>query len=439
MLGAGTLLNFQNVGTTKPFTSSLYVNKVDYVEIANKGLSSFINSCKTLYGDNIDITITEQQLYNFSKDDIVTFTIKDSIFKNKETTETRQGLVIKTDTQTPIIDYDISYVSAGTRGTLPNISLTNSNYVWNATAILNLYCSYDEPQIIEASKENMVDELNGEDRGSVYRTIKIKNDIHWSDGDNNGTDLYLLSNIALNKVGGSNVDVTYLDSFGNRTKPFLYVYSINPTYTEAYRNTTLTKLVDGSIVVKLINVKNKNIPLIITPYQDENVKIMLKIKNTSANVNFNIKAITGGENLPLAPINSNSSENGYGVYYYQIDSKVPTKDGKYNLQLTFSENEDLKAEDSLIIDTLCKFEYNDIFEKRYNVTQDSINERILHYDINKVFDYTRKVNSDKYIEDPLDAKSFFNTAHIFNSFTIPMADLYMSEKSESNITLINNR
>lgn len=439
MLGAGTLLNFYKAGTTQVFTSPLYVNKVDYVEIANKGLSSFINSCKTLINGNgnesIDITITEQQLYNFSKDDIVTFTVKDSIFKNKETTETRQGLVIKTGTQTPIIDYDISYVSAGTRGTLPNISLTNSNYVWNATAILNLYCSYDEPQIIESSKENMVDEINGEDRGSVYRAIQIKNVVHSS----NDIDLYLLCNISLNKVGGSNIDVTYLDSFGNRTKPFLYVYNINPTYTQAYRNTTLTKLVDGSIVVKLMNVKDKIIPLIITPYEDENVKIMLKIKNISANINFDIEVITDNGNLPLTPINSNNTNNGYGVYYYQVDSSLPIKDGKYNLRLTFSENEDLKAEDSLIIDTLCKFEYNDIFEKRYNITQDSINERIIHYDIDKVFDYTHKVNSDKYIEDPLDAKSFFNTAHIFNSFTIPMADLYMSEKSESNITLINNR
>lgn len=429
MLGAGTLLTFFNANTNTPFTDSLTVNKVDYVEIANKGLSSFVDSCNSLAsGSGIDIVVTEQQLFNFSKGDIVTFTLKEEVFERiKSDSDVITGLVLKTDTQTPIIDYNIGYQSASSSGKLPNISLSNNEYVWNATAVLNLYCSYDEPQLIAKNKKNMTDTSTGEHRGSVYREITINGRTLKA----TGSDLYMLCNIALNKVGGTNIDVTYIDSYGSRTSPHVFIYTINQEYIQNYRNTNLVKLTDGSIMVKLPNLSEDGhkgtLQLNIGTY--DNYKTMLKIKNINDKVKFKI------QNKNAINCINNSEENGYGVYYYELDNDTTS----VTLEFTSDESYTFQETDSLIICPLCKFHHKELFEDKYGITQNEINERISYYDIDKVFDYTYKVNTDKYIEDPLEAKSFFNSAHIFNYFTIPMADLYMSDKSESSITLINNR
>lgn len=442
MLGAGTLLRFYTKdinNNVNAYTKQLSVNVVDPVEVANKGLSSFVDSCKLM---DFYSLIREQQIYNFSEGDTLIFTINDKAKQSIESGKPLTAICIKTGENTPITDYDITYKSGTTTDSLPKITLSDEEAVWNVTAVLNIYCSYDEPQIIETINKDYSG--SGVDRmDQCYKKITIDG-IDYSPIDSQTgkhQELYMLSNVALNKIGGTNIDITYLDSYGRRTKTYIFVYTTDDDFDTYYNQSLLSKNFDGSVTVSLNKAMVKDNTLGSITYHnmlqlpeitgfDENYNMLLKITNKNEDIQF---VITDESDI-IRPINCYNDTLNDGVYYYVIEGN-----NKHHLTLFFNCDRELQDTDQIIIDQIYKFRYNPEFMQKYGIDYASLQERILYFDIDNIFDYTHKVKEDYLIKDPLEAKSFFTSSHIFNDFTLPMADLYMSSQSQSNITLINNR
>lgn len=388
---------------------SLKVEVVDYSKIESQGLISFTD--KLINGD-FEVVLREQQIYNFSEDDKIILTLNDDIIDNI-IDEDILAPYFETNETTIVKDFEVTYESQGTIQSLPKIQVTNSDAQWNATAVLNINCSYDQPQKIQQNDNYS------------YKYIGIDNELY-SPNDN---DMYMLSSVMLDKVGGHNIDVTYLDSYGERTNPYIFLYE----NVDIYDKSPFTKTVDGNLIINVssIELKDENGKPIINltqKHKESAYNLLLPIRNVMDENPFEL--YVNGE--ALKPINSDYTKLGRGIYYFELDSSIEDlfiKLDKHSNSFT----------DQLIIEPLFKFTYNDLFKDRYGINYDSIYQRIRYYDINNLFNYTHQVESDLYIEDPLESKAFFNSAHIFNQFTLPMAELYMSDKTKSNIKLINNR
>lgn len=400
-LYAGTKIIFE-----KPFKDSVEV--IDYTKIASQGLSAFIDK---LHDGTENMTVREQQIYNFSEDDKIILTLNDNLINN-------EGCNIDapcfTTSETTVVDnFDVTYESQGTIQSLPKIQVANSDTQWNATAILNINCSYDQPQKIHQNDNYS------------YKYIGINGEIFSPEDD----DIYMLSSVMLNKVGGHNVDITYLDSYGERSNPYIFLYY----NVDIYEESPFTKTTDGNILINVASIEKyaedgKPVVMLTQLHNESTYNLLLPIRNVMDNNPFEL--YVDGE--PLRPINSDNTILGRGMYYFELNNSVTELKVKFN-------DTTKTLTDQLIIEPLFKFTYNDLFEDKYGIDYETIYQRIRHYDINNLFDYTHTVESDLYIEDPLNAKEFFNSAHIFNQFTLPVADLYMSDKTSSNIKLINNR
>lgn len=383
------------------------VEILDYTKIASQGLSSFIDK---LHDGTKDIIIREQQIYNFSEDDKIILTLNDNLIDNEGCNISAP--CFETGEITVVDNFEVTYESQGTIQSLPKIQVANTDAQWNATAILNVNCSYDESQKIHKNDNYS------------YKYIGIDGE-QYSPEEN---DIYMLSSVMLNKVGGHNIDITYLDSYGERSNPYIFLYYSIDIYNES----PFMKTTDGNILINVASIEDfesgKPTVILTQLHNEETYNLLLPIRNVMENNPFELYV----DDKPIKPINNDNTILGRGIYYFELDNDT-TK-----LKIKFSDTTKALT-DQLIIEPLFKFTYNDLFESKYGIDYETIYQRIRHYDVNNLFDYTHTVESDLYIEDPLNAKEFFNSAHIFNQFTLAVGDLYMSDKTKSNIKLINNR
>lgn len=143
----------------------------------------------------------------------------------------------------------------------------------------------------------------------------------------------------------------------------------------------------------------------------------------------------------LTPINGDKSNTegwlGKGTYYFYIES-IP-EDTNFTQFYIQVDKHTTNLSDTLLIKQLFKCERNEDFVEKYHISHQNLYDKLIELDIDKEFNYTHTVPQESLIKDPLDAKSFFNTYHVCNAFTLPKADLNISEKSATSITLINNR
>ena len=412
-LYAGTKLIFET-----EFSKELDV--IDYNKIASQGLTAFIDKLEG-YEDNSaptpNMIAREQQIYNFSEDDKIILTLNDEIMNNPLPEEGIDAPCFTTSDMTVIDNFEITYESQGTVQNLPKIQVANSNAQWNATAILNINCSYDKAQKIHKNDSYS------------YKYIGIEG-THYSPEED---DIYMLSSVMLNKVGGHNIDITYLDSYGERNNPYIFLYhSISK-----YESSPFIKTSDGNILINVASIKDfessKPVITLNQSHAESTYNLLLPIRNVMDDNSFKLYYKNGNNYVALTPINRDADDSlGRGIYYFELT------DSMTELKIEFSKISTVNT-DQLIIKPLFKFTYNNLFENNYGINYETIYRRIRDYDINNLFDYTHTIESDLYIEDPLNSKEFFNSAHIFNQFTLPVADLYMSDKTKSNIKLINNR
>lgn len=407
VLGPGTLVRLlANPGEDASGNVVFEVVAVDYQDIAMYGLDSFVDSCKLL---SVNGLVREQQIYNLTSGDSINIQLKQSY--NEE-----YYPIFTTDTSTVVKDFDVQYSTNGeTFEKLPGIDVEDNESSWSGSAILNIDAAYDEAQTIN-------NEAPIEERQSIQQLTV--NGISYPNDDEikNASLLYLLSNATLTKVGGNNVDVTYLDAYGERKNLEILIYSLNPAFKEEpffYIQGELSMRFDGqSHTVTGIQLQ-------------EGYSYMLGIVNNSAQSKGYTFSISD-QNGPLHCLNNAGPNYPNGSYYFTLDST--------STQLTFTTSTN-SPEDFLTIQHLVKYTPNELFEERYGITSSDIEQQILVYDTEGLFKYNYQVDPATRIDDPLEAKTFFEENHICNSYTIGNAQLRMADVNslDSSISIINNR
>lgn len=448
ILGEGTLLKFKSNNT---LTSS----RVDYIDIATKGIDSFRNNCKEL---DFELTVVEQQLYSFAQGDQITFRY---LLENDAIPSSGEKSIYITSNGYTLIDntkYQIQYISSGGQPEyLPDIILGSSDSIWRATATFNIVTANDSPQTID----NTYVGTDGKEEGKYFarRSLEI-NGIQYLP-ETEGT-LYLYSDVAINKIGGMNTDISYLDIQSKRNSPYLYLYSLNESVTNQLGTVSQSPHIQ---IAKpnndTIQFKIKSVPVNSDPIKIDfkklsyfkNHNFLLKIYNHSRQFKFKLEVSNDNINYePLRCVNQSVQDEAYGhglCYFVFSQEDVQTE---YSLRILVYKPKDQYGEyipseevevqsdtDKITFDSWYRIEYDTIFQEKYGISQEEIDKTLRYYDKDSEFDYAYMVPIEQYIRNPLEAKSFFNVYHPFNQFTIPKGDLYMSSKNKSNINLINNR
>lgn len=445
----------------------LYVESVAYDDVAQNGTSSFFNIA--LFPDNaenypsgLSVILREQQIFNFAGGDSIMITLKDDYAGSNFPK-------FSTGVWTPVVGFMVKYKTADSTGyeDLPKISDSSiEDENWRGTAILNIDSSSTDSQAINNSLEVPGKETTEANRQSIQQfTI---NDVKFPKNapgktENGAIDeslseiLYLLSSVPITKVGGNNVDISYLNEYGELKNVDVLVYSLNP----AFSGLGFDKIGDNILLSVDGNEHTvENIEL------EMGYKFILGIVNSSSvgftiigkkkdGSKFDIKCLTGG---------GFSSEGktyfANGTWFFSIDQQNVTDeaDRLYSFTITFYNNEK-DGNASLLFEELLKCKDNNFFDdvnnkKVYGITSEELLQEVTTLDtvkeVNKesgeqkevhYFKYNYKVPNDVLIEDPLKGKYFFNENHVFNPYTIGQAQMRMAgyNENDSNIVLINNR
>ena len=254
---------------------------------------------------------------------------------------------------------------------------------------------------------------------------------------------YMLSSITLNKVGGDDIDISYLDAMGERlnTSIFIYKDAFNSTDTPYFEY-------EGSSILLNLDKVPENINSIGIDISNTDIKTMLVVTNTftSPTLTVSIKLGTTEETAEfIEGFNINSSQNlSTGTYYLKIDSTDISDESK----LFFIWSEEPSNKDIIKIAPLFRyslFEGNERnpnspdFSSTYNITEQEILLEVQKLDIHNIFKYNFEVDDNDKILNPLQADTFFNSNHIFNQFTIGEGNLRIYPNTESNISIVNNR
>ena len=468
LLGTGTLIRLEE----NPFGDSLPIFKVDvvaYEDVAMLGLESFTDKTKLL---SVNALVKEQQIYNLTGGDSISIEIDKekyegtpySMVKRTQsssgdiTTETISGLAFpyfSTTQANSVIGYDVQY-STGDAGfqPLPGIEIDDETSNWSGTAILNIDATYDEAQIIDNSLPNGAQ--NNEQKKSLQQLIvrrlvedsdgseenQIVNQFYPVDPFSEDSEINVLTNVSLTKVGGINIDVTYLDAYGERTNINLFAFELNPAFSSEplfsktpeygirmnFKTTGLGTLPNISVSTSGSN----------TIFTISNIKLetgfnyILGIRNTSQSRKFWL-AYSNNNYVECLNTTSNSKDGNVaskglsnGKYYFLLDN---INRDITSLQIII-DGEDEQG--FLEFDNLTKCVPNELFELNYGISPSNIEELLPIYDYEGLFKYNYQVPNDVLIEDPLSAKTFFNENHPCNRFTIGHVNLLIPTDSQAN-------
>ena len=467
ILGTGTLVRlFDN-----PFSDSLPILKVDaasYEDVAMQGLSSFTDKTKLL---SVDALVKEQQIFNLTAGDSVSIRITDdytgtpySLVKwqeqgDKLISNTYKGTAFPffcTNQSNSVEGLEVEYAT-GDAGysALPGIEIEEEGSNWVGSAILNINATYDDAQIVNNTVPGGTTKAN--DKQSLQQIIIRRLDAN-SDGqttETNANKLYpidpygsnselnVLTNVSITKTGGINIDVTYLDAYGERTNINLYAFELNPAFNA---QPLFSKTPEYGI---RMNFKTKGLGQLSniststlgtnTVFQISNIKLeqdykyILGIRNTSASKKFWLQYSDSSYvecmNTPTAGEIGNTPSRGLttGKYYFLLDN--------VNRNIT-SLKIIIDGEDEqgfLEFDDLTKCVENDLFSKNYGINISQIEEQLPIYDYNGYFKYNYLIPNDVLIKDPLEAKKFFDENHPCNRFTIGHVNLLIPTESSKNV------
>ena len=247
LVGAGTLIRLNentNVTSLPRFTCET----VPYLTVSTQGLDAINDKTKVL---PVQTLIREQQMYNLVGGDRFAITLNDpnssepftGINFTDANGDNHLCFPYFSTTQPNVVrGYTVQY-GTGDAGLqeLPGIEVQDDTSSWIGTAILNLNCTYDEAQIIDNSLPDGAD--SNEDKKSLqqvtigrtvtdqeedteqYVTVSYPKNPYTSDQKYN-----MLANITLSKNGGINIDVTYLDAYGERSNINLYAFELNSAF-----------------------------------------------------------------------------------------------------------------------------------------------------------------------------------------------------------------
>lgn len=421
------------------------VIRISYNDIDMSGINAFSQYCLKIDSE-CEMFVREQQIHQLVEGDTIYLNIETSAEGEDVTNRKFQmisdsGKVIEVDKpyfcswmDTIVDGFTVSYkTSTGSDVSLPRVDVYNTDSMWLGRACLNIDCSYDTPQkvvpITEENKSTQSLYING-------NTYPQSVEVVVQDQKTIVDPLYVESSIQLNKVGGNDVDISYLDGYGDRLNTKLYLFNkssslhkgdpfqiesdgrIVGVYSEFPDGETLYREVSADICV------------------GENSKFILSIENVSDVVSLSLKFGHEGNIEPIKGLNISTSENiGKGTYYFIIDRPYDVVYFTY----TLNSDEELPETDYFVIDTLFKYKDNLVFKEKYGYTSDEMIEFVKQLDIEGKFKYNYVVDPALQIRDPLEAKKFFDENHIFKQFTIAKAETRMSDSTGSSINIINNR
>lgn len=468
ILGSGTLIRLlENMYADS--LPRLTVETVPYEDVAMMGLESFTDKTKQL---SVDALVREQQIYNLTGGDAISIEIENdfegmpySQLVNGELVEGVAYPYFTTSQSNSINGLVVQYSTGGVGFTeLPKIEIDDETSNWTGTAILNIDTTYDESQIIDntipssgtkQSQQQLILRGNseeGEDSEIIY---------YPEDPYNENNQIHVLANISLTKVGGINIDVTYLDAYGERTNINLFGFELNPAFNTApfsktpeygiRMNFMTTGIVNTNFITAttegdITSIKVSGIKL------ETGFRYILGIRNTSASRKFWLLDSSTSTSTYIDCLNTttnseNQNKEGIGLakgkYYFMIDN-LATEESTHELSSITIQIDGSDETGFLEFDNLVKCVENEVFEENYGISPSIIEGQIPLYDYNGRFKYNYQVPGDKLIEDPLEAKKFFNENHVCNGYTIGHTNLLVPSDSNANskassIDVINNR
>ena len=421
----------------------LLVRSIGYNELALNGTSAFYDYAlfpdnNTKYPSEFKVLVREQQIYNFAGGDTILITLDDSWKIGDELPHFETGV------WKIITNFSIKYKTAGSIGfeDLPKIAVSvNDDENWRGTALLNIDASNTDAQVIDNSLEN------GDSAGTSRQSIQqfIVNDVKYPSDDEFknyllSSVLFLLTEIPITKVGGNNVDITFLNEYGETKNVDIYIYNLNPAFT-----TDGFDRIGDNI---LLDVDGNS-------HEVENIelqfgyKYILGIVNPAVDAKFKIKGYAkDGTDFPIICLTEpEQTEFGNGAWYFSIDQQNINTDAKRfsAFTITFTKEE---KDSAMIFEELIKCQDNNFYDdidqkKNYGIKMEDLLNTISSLDLKDnihLFKYNYTVDPSILIEDPLKAKTFFNENQVFNKYTIGMAQMRMSgyNENDSNIILINN-
>lgn len=330
---------------------------------------------------------------------------------------------ISSNEMTSMKGIDISYELAGSDSTITKLPALNlsDDLSWNATATYNISSSYEDSQTIP--KQNK--------RTSVRFLVNVNGEVE--DYASNTQEKQFNTSATVSKVGGENIDVSYVDLFGNRQKIAIMIYEYNDKLHKKDSNISVDT--SGNIYLNM----NQGVTLETQLNIDREYNYILPISNVSDSGSYKINisnatpAYTDADNKAyLYDIDGQESFE-YGTQYFAFKSNSTD-----NQILSISiDTEDKNAR--LVIHPLLKYKDVESFQE-FGLTTVDIVAKMRELDVNNEFKYNYTVPNDVKIENPLLAKEFLDNNHICNKFTISKAELdFNNVANKSELEVVSNR
>lgn len=321
---------------------------------------------------------------------------------------------------------------------LPSINVVEDEYQWNVTATLNLNFDKDHAQKVLALDKNSKSKQIITIGNETFNSTHTEGDENVNDAPfEEGQPLYLMSDVIVDKIGGSNVDVTYVtaDSEDPNTVEIM-AYQLNPQFDNLPWGKTITGEVKYTINPKDVNNHNRVTVdgLSLGLAKEDGFGYILPVYTYNGAIKFQLSAGNGVDEAVLEDTDGIDDYRG-GVRYYKLNNDT-TK-----LTLSYTGVERLTSSAEIVFGNLFKFRERELYKtpSYYGITQDRLEEYIKTLDVPKCFKYTHVVDDSIKIEDPLNGQSFFDVNHVHNQFTIAKGNIRFARNTGAKITFVNNR
>lgn len=301
-----------------------------------------------------------------------------------------------------ISDFKISYSTdkGVSYTTLDDISLV-SHDGWRIMSLLAITISPTEPQVL----------LDGQTITYYIKDNPVGNKIVGQNEVDNKYPVVLLSSLKLDSDGSGMFGTSYIDDYGQTIYLSLYQYeellSDNQAGIRFYG--------EDSVIFDFEPIDNEKAITFSIPVGE----YILKLSNPTG-ILETVQLELDGQLLHAMHDTEANNFNAFGTHYIYMNLAEQTE---HTLTVKISEHSE---KCTLTINNCYRYTYPtgmslEYFNKIYNL-------------INKLdkqkhsFDYTLEVDEDENIENPLAAKSFFKSNHIYNQFTICQLDASKNSK-----------
>ncbi len=441
VLGEGTLIEYRKEFKDAPGENSTHVFEnavVPVTDIELYGITSFRKECTMLSGGE-SIMLSEQQLFSFVKDDIITFggdaTNKDGSSINIFSSDSSMAVPIPPKTV-------VSYTTGGTTKQLPIVELSDPYYCWRWKSYLNIKMDNETPFVLQ---KDFVTGTGDESLTVSSQRFKLptKSEEYWNEGTPTAPsgELNVVSNIIVDKIGNAYTDISYVDGLGDRKTPSVLSYTLPKSNVNGVELNPETRNIEITLekdAVALDLELFKDASYLMPVYKSSNYKLEVKVYYNNPNG-------SPFKDEVVLQCKSDDSEKD-GIHYYVLDNpiidysaqegSIDRKSGfisKISFKNITSDGTEVKCE----VFPLTQIKHRTEYFKKYSLTEEEIISTIREFDIDNEFKYDYVPDEQVVISDPLSPASFFNEDNVFNGVCLPVAVLRESEGTASYLFLTN--